>query len=110
MSKDSTATNNTVAIACNVYTLSEAERHDHFALAEALFAHDVEETRELDNGYAFGFAAAQFSHVAAFVANERRCCPFLTFCIEVAPSSTTVELRLTGDAQIKAFLKLQFNL
>jgi hypothetical protein len=36
--------------------------------------------------------------VARFVANERRCCPFLAIAVERAPDAGPLWLRLTGPA------------
>ena len=45
---------------------------------------------------------------ARFVANERRCCPFLTFTLELAPDGGPLWLRLTGPAGTRAFLEAEF--
>lgn len=111
MTDHNTQTNaETHALACNIFALTEPERSAHFALSEALFTQDVQERRELPDGYAFSFAASEFPRVAAFVANERRCCPFLTFGIDVPPGDTVMWLRLTGNEHVKAFIGAEFNL
>jgi len=41
---------------------------------------------------------------------EARCCPFLTFGIEVEPKGKTVRLRLTGAKGVKALLESELAL
>ena len=73
------------ALACVAAAIPAADRSAHFALVQRLFHRAVREQLELPNGYAFRFAAETFGEVARFMENERRCCPFLTFTIELAP-------------------------
>jgi hypothetical protein len=96
-------------IACDLSALSATERAAHTALAGELFTSAVLATDELPDGYAFHFAADAYPQVAAFVANERRCCPFIAFAIEVAPYHSGLSLRLTGAPAVKAFLQTQFG-
>jgi hypothetical protein len=60
-------------------------------------------------GYAFRFAPDAFADVARFVANERKCCPFLDFEI-AAESAGPVWLRLTGPAGTRAFLEAELGI
>ena len=39
-----------------------------------------------------------------FVGNERHCCPFLGFAIEILPENGVLWLRLAGPAGTRAFL------
>jgi hypothetical protein len=95
-------------IACDLSAIPAGERAAHVARAERLLFQDCQERRELPDGYAWRFAADQYGEVAAYVANERRCCPFLTFTVELAPSGGPLWLRLTGGAAVKAFLRSEF--
>jgi hypothetical protein len=45
-----------------------------------------------------------------FVADERRCCPFITFTITVAADGGPVWLHLTGDAEIKDVIRAEFGI
>jgi hypothetical protein len=62
------------------------------------------------DGYVFTFAPDAFDDVARFVANERRCCPFLTFDIQVAPANGPLTLQLTGPEGTRAFLVAEMGL
>ena len=58
----------------------------------------------LPDGYAYRFDADAFDDVARWVANERRCCPFLTFALELSPEGGPLWARLTGPEGTRAFL------
>lgn len=105
----------TPPLACVPGALPAAERPAHFALAARLFREAAREQRPAPGdaggrveGYAFRFDAPAFDEVARFVANERRCCPFLTFTLELAPDGGPLWLRLTGPAGTRAFLEAEF--
>lgn len=105
-----TLTMNSAPIACNVMALSAGEREAHFALTADLFISSAQASKELADGYGFQFDANLFDKVTTFVANERKCCPFITFAIEVPPQHSAIWLRLTGSQEIKAFLRTEFKL
>ena len=54
-------------------------------------------------------AADALQLAAAFVAAERRCCPFLTFEIAFEPHGGPVWLRLRGSPRIKQFVAETFT-
>ncbi len=91
-------------LACTPGAIPEAERAPHLALLTRLFRDALLERREVPGGYAFRFGAGEFAGVVRFVANERRCCPFLTFVLEIAPSDGPLWLHLTGPSGTRAFL------
>lgn len=66
--------------------------------------------RRRAGGYAFTFSHEAFDDVARFVANERRCCPFLNFTIELAPPDGALTLRLTRPEGTRAFLEAEMEL
>jgi hypothetical protein len=101
--------NGAIPLACVPGAIPAAERPAHFALARRLFTEDAAERREWGEGYAFRFAADAFEPVARFVANERKCCPFLDFEI-TAEAAGPVWLRLTGPAGTRAFLDAELPL
>jgi len=80
------------------------ERDAHFALLSRLLAEDVRERLGSPNGYAFRFDGDMFDDIARYVSNERKCCPFLDFVIEVASDGGTLWLRLTGPSGTREFL------
>ncbi len=91
-------------LACVMDAIPEAERAAHVALASHLFAERVQERRDAPDGYAFRFPADAFADLAHFIANERRCCPFLSFEITLAPSEGPVWLRMAGPAGTRELL------
>ena len=91
--------------ACNMTALSPTQRSAHVALATQLFGSLVQQTRELPDGYAYRFDGAHYWLLARFITNERRCCPFLSFTLEVAPHDGPIWLHLTAQGDAKPFLR-----
>lgn len=96
-------------LACDLTALSEEQRTAHQAVAIQLFGSLLQETRELSDGFAYRFAAEHYQLVAAFIANERQCCPFLAFTLEVAPQHGPVWLKLTAHGDVKPFLRAELG-
>lgn len=95
--------------ACDMTALA-LERDQHIATTTALFR-AVETIRELPDGYAFRFASQRhlLEQAAAFVALERRCCPFFGFTIEVEPEGGPFWLHLTGREGVKPFIQAELG-
>jgi hypothetical protein len=47
--------------------------------------------------------------IAEFVSNERLCCPFLEFTLNVIADEEPVSLSLTGPAGTQEFLRAEFD-
>ena len=62
----------------------------------------------ISNGYAFRFGPNDLEEIARFVANERKCCPFLAFAIEVSEDGGPVWLRISGPEGSRALLDAEF--
>jgi hypothetical protein len=92
-------------IACDLSAIGPAERAAHIARSERLLSHLAQEVAELPDGYAVRFAADDYQEVAAFIANERLCCPFFTFTLEVGAGRGPLWLRLTGGEEVKTYLR-----
>lgn len=90
-------------LACDLAALPAAERSDHEVHAQHLLA-GAQATQELPDGYSFHYPAAAYPQVAAFIDNERRCCPFFTFTLLVPAGEAPLELRITGAPGVKEFL------
>lgn len=60
-------------------------------------------TEELDDGYRFhlGEESISLTEVAEWISYERRCCPFLTFNMEVMSEQGGLRLRLSGPRGAK---------
>ena len=104
MSLGQSAVHPEMRVACVPGAIHPDERPAHFALAARLFGELAAERRRLPDGYAFRFDPEMLLDVARFVENERRCCPFVTFVIELGPRSGPLWLRLTGPEGTDAFL------
>ena len=104
MKIDSAAHPTDLPLACDPLAIAADQRAGHEALARDLFGRAVVEQRELPDGHAFRIDAADYELAAAFVANERRCCPFFHFQLDLAPDAGPVWLRITGAAGAKEVL------
>jgi hypothetical protein len=96
-------------LACNFGAIQEGEREQHKALANYLVFEGFKEKQALADGYAFRFDESDYSKVTQYVANERLCCPFLTFEIRVEAQRGSIWLRLRGEEEVKTFLDTAFS-
>ena len=71
-------------------------RPAHFARIKRLFGEAALEREAVANGYDFVFQAGEWEEVARFVALERKCCPFLSFAMEVTEGEDRLRLRIYG--------------
>ena len=98
-------TNHALPIACDPAAIDIEVRSTHLSAAEKLLRHDAVEVQELPDGFAFRYPAEQYAQVTQFIANERLCCPFFTFTLEVTPAHGPLWLRITGSDEIKAVIQ-----
>ena len=103
-------TNATPALACVPGAIPPDERQSHFSLARELFHVRAQERVALSDGYAIRLPHDALEDVARFVANERRCCPFMKFEITFGPESEPLWLRMTGPQGTKDVLDAELNL
>lgn len=92
---------------CVMDAIPAEERPAHQALIRQLFGEVAQDRRAMPNGYAFRFSADTLDRLARFVGNERKCCPFLEFTIEVPPDDGPIWLRLTGPVGTPEFLEAE---
>jgi hypothetical protein len=95
-------------IACNLDAIAPDKREEHSVLTGELFSPAVVgEIRELDNGYAFRLPLETESlrRTVEFIANERLCCPFLSFTLVIGEQFW---LELTGAPDVKDFIRAEF--
>ena len=97
-------------IACVPSAIEATARTAHFDLARELFEKRVEERATLPDGYAFRFPRDSLEDVARFVANERKCCPFMSFELALSPGSGPLWLRMTGPEGTRDVLDAELNL
>ncbi len=104
-SPTSLALDSTAGLACDLDALDPAERDQQAATLEQLRLR-VQAVEELPDGWALQLPTADETlHLAArFIANERRCCPFFEFNLNVTAGAGPIWLRITGQAGVKAFL------
>ncbi len=104
---DPTPTEDT-AIACDLSVLENPARHkEQF---ERLFE-KREEVRKVEGGLAVRFpGGTRFAEQALqFVSRERKCCPFLTFQIAIAPKGRGVWLYMGGDEEVEDYITSAFD-
>jgi hypothetical protein len=96
-------------LVCNMGVFSPAQREAHI-LATVQLIQSVQTVQEVENGYTFIFSnETEFIlKIAAFISNERLCCPFLKFTLSVISNDEPVSLRLTGPVGTQEFLKSEF--
>lgn len=95
-------------LVCNLAAIPADERQTHQANTQALIA-SAQQIMELPDGYALQLPDTPnvLMQAAAYIANERLCCPFFHFALEVEPHGGAVWLKLTGSPDVKAFLRAQ---
>lgn len=98
------------ALACVLDAIPREERADHLDRLRRLFRDRLLGRERLPDGYAFRFDPGDLVELGRFVANERRCCPFLSFEINVEPAESAVSLRMTGPHGTHAFLEAELSL
>jgi hypothetical protein len=96
---------------CRLGALDRAQRERYEALGRQLRA-DIEEVKELPNGYAFRLPAASSTilSVAEWVTFERLCCPFFTFALEIKGEGSPLWLRMTGREGVKEFMQSELGI
>lgn len=99
-------TNADQALACDLTVIPSDVREEHVITAPQLFAL-AQEVQELPNGFAIRFLnePGRFMAIAKFIENERLCCPFFNFGLELEPNSGPLWLRLTGGEGVKEILQ-----
>ena len=95
-------------IACNLTEFNFQERRTGLL---KLVADGVEETRELEDGYAYRFPSdvSWLATLANLITLERACCPFMRFNLRLEPAEGPIWLELTGPPGTKEFLSSIFE-
>jgi len=101
-------------IACDLTAIDPEQREHHQALSPTLIA-SADERLELPDGFAWRHpnTTERLMELAVFISNERLCCPFYNFVLEIEPEGGPIWLRLTGRAGVKEALAaglLELNL
>jgi hypothetical protein len=87
-----------------------AQRESHIQTTTELIQ-AVQNVQEIENGYEFTFPnETEFiSRIAEFISNERLCCPFLKFTLNIVSNTEPVSLSLTGPLGTQEFLRAEFD-
>ena len=98
-------TEDPTAIVCIPEAIPAHARAAHVRLAQALFADaPIEAVDGTAEGYRLTLHVGALGDVARWMTNERLCCPFLRFRVEVAPGSDALAVTLTGPQGTREFL------
>jgi hypothetical protein len=92
-----------IPLACVPGAIPESQRAAHFSLIARLFSQRLKGKAPFANGYEYRFAEEDLVDLARFVENERRCCPFLSFSMQLVPVGGLL-LRLDGPVRTREFL------
>lgn len=108
MLTDKTAKNE-VIIACNPNAIPADMREQWVEAGKQVYA-AVQEVQHMLDGYGFRLPtnSAMLLKVAEYIANERLCCPFIHFTVEIEPNEGPLWLRLRGDAGVKEYMGAVF--
>lgn len=98
-------TENGSPFACDMSAIAPEQRGAHIATIKKLFG-AVRRTRELPDGYAFELPNESDVLLTAseFILNERLCCPFFDFALEIERDGGRMWLSLKGRDGVKPFI------
>jgi hypothetical protein len=115
-----------IPLACNMDVFTPSQREAHIQNTIELIQ-AMQNVQEVDNGYEFTFPneSVIISKIADFISNERLCCPFLKFTLNIVPNNERcpflkftlnivpnnepVSLSLTGPTGTQEFLRAEFE-
>jgi hypothetical protein len=99
-----------IPLACNMDVFSREQREDHIRVTSQLVK-AMQSLREIQNGYEFVFPNESeiITGIAEFIANERLCCPFLEFGLNVKSNEPSISLSLSGPVGTQEFLRVEFE-
>lgn len=99
--------NENQSLACDLTAIPSSVREEHVMIAPQLFAM-AQEVQELPDGFAIRFLnePGNFMSIAKFIENERLCCPFLSFGLNIEPNHGPLWLKLTGGDGVKELLQI----
>ena len=102
--------NSDTPLACNMDMFTPAQREAHIRTTTELI-HAVQHVQGVENGYELRFAneTELITQIAEFISNERLCCPFLDFTLNVASDKEPLSFTLTGPSGTQEFLRAEFG-
>jgi hypothetical protein len=102
--------NTDIPLACNMGVFTPEQREAHVQTTTELIQ-GVQRVQEVENGYEFQFPneTGFISRITEFISNERLCCPFLEFNLNVRSNDEPICLSLTGPIGTQEFLRAEFG-
>lgn len=96
-----------IPVACS---LTPGEQDERRSTVLAQLRRAMEHTEERPEGFAYRFGGGEgvVEQVAAVIALERQCCPFLRFVLTAEPGRGPVWLEVTGPEGTREFLGTMF--
>ncbi len=109
MLSDTTIAND-IPLACDLSSIPVEQRERAMVVGKQMYQ-AIQEVRELSNGYAFRLPAdsTMLMTIAEDLNNERLCCPFLLFTLEIAPGGGPFWLSFTGGQGVREFLRMSLE-
>ena len=101
--------NSATPLVCNMGVFTPEQRESHIGTTIQLIQ-AVLRVQEVENGYSLVFPnkTELISTIAEFISNERLCCPFLAFTLNVNSDREPISLSLTGPVGTQEFLRAEF--
>src|SRR5690606_32037768 len=96
-------------LACDLSAIDASQRTQHMARARHLFLEAAQERQTLPDGVAFRFVASAYPQLVAFIDNERLCCPFFHFQLDIYPAAGPIWLRIRGSDGVQEFFHSLFD-
>ena len=95
---------------CNTKALNPTERARHKLLTDKLVAQRTKIV-ETEKGYEFQYSPTTVSlaQLSEWVLAESKCCPFFDFHIDLENEGKLICLRLTGEKDVKEFVRVEFS-
>lgn len=102
--------NSDTFLSCNMGVFTPAQ-HEAHGLNTMQLVQAIQSVQEVENGYEFTFPndAETISKIAEFISNERLCCPFLKFTLNVFSNGEPISLLLSGPTGTQEFLRAEFS-
>jgi hypothetical protein len=102
--------NSELPLTCDMGAFTPSQREAHIQNTTELIQ-AVQSVQEIGNGYEFRFPSETdfISKIAEFISNERLCCPFLNFTLNIFSNNEQVSLLLTGPIGTQEFLHAEFD-
>ena len=102
--------NTDTPLVCNMDVFTPSQRESHIRTTIELIR-AVQSVNGVENGYELQFPnETEFiTQIAEFISNERLCCPFLNFNLNIVSNNEPVSLSLTGPIGTQEFLRAEFG-